>query len=536
MSQDWNSQVFEQIYQRAQAGDVSSQFRLGMLFSGESGLVPPNAKKQVEWYQKACEQDHWASMNNLGRLYEDGLDVEKSESKAFELFYKAAHHEDQATAQFNLGRCYENGIGIAKDLENAFKWYKVSAKSGNAQSNYKCGFFLFDGIGRTKDVKAGFEFFQKAAEKEHLHSMYLMGYCLQNGIGTEKNNAFIDWYQKAADAGHARANLKLAECYEDGLGVKPDFDKALHFFNQAANNGNNEAKFRLYKKLAGHPTDEASKEKLRNLLEQSAESGIKEARHSLAKCLLDGELFSKDVDRAILLMERSVDDGDHGVYFMADSVSVDDLNSERKLALKQIIKKSADLFNEYAAYKYAQQCEAEASEEAFKEAHHYYSSAAALGHYSAAFELARCYKHGIGCDEKLPRETASIYYYQAFTGGILAHKGLTELARMYGDGVGVPKNYVFAYALSNFAAAAGEEKAITLRDWLEAKMSPEQIGKAQDMTNEWNDLSQIKDHKFFPDWMNEPPEYTLLQKEAAAKTRKALESNANFAKLLLKLI
>ena len=106
---------------------------------------------------------------------------------------------------------------------------------------------------------------------------------------------------------------------------------------------------------------------------------------------------------------------------------------------------------------------------------------------------------------------------------------------MYGDGLGVPKNYVFAYALSNFAAAAGEEKAITLRDWLEAKMSPEQIGKAQDMTHQWNDLSQIKDHKFFPDWMNEPPEYTLLQKEAAAKKRKAIKSNANFAKLVVNL-
>jgi TPR repeat protein len=534
-SGDWNSQVFEQIYQRAQSGDVSSQFSLGMLFSGKSGLVPPNAKKQVEWYQKACEQDHWPSMNNLGLLYENGVGVEKSESKAFELFYKASHHEDQATAQFNLGRCYESGIGVVKDIENAFKWYKVSAKSGSPESNYKCGFFLFDGIGRTKDLKAGFEFFQKAAEKEHVHSMYLVGYCLQNGLGTEQNDAFIKWYQKAADAGHARANFKLAQCYDDGLGVEADFEKALHFFNQAANNGNNEAKFKLYKKLAGQLTDEAGKEKLKKLLEQSAESGFKEARHTLAKCLLDGDLFSKDVDRAMHLIERSVDDGDHGVYFMAVSIPEEDLTSERRITLKQIIKKSADLFNEYAAYEYAQQCEVEENEEAFKEAHHYYSSAAALGHYSAAFELARCYKLGIGCDEKLPRETASIYYYQAFVVGMLAHKGLTELAGMYGDGIGVPKNYVFAYALSNFAAAAGEEKAITLRDSLETKMSNEQIAKAQDMTHEWNDLSQIKDNKFFPEWMHEPPEYTLLQKEAAAKKRKKIESNANFSKLLLNL-
>ena len=68
-----------------------------------------------------------------------------------------------------------------------------------------------------------------------------------------------------------------------------------------------------------------------------------------------------------------------------------------------------------------------------------------------------------------------------------------------------------------FRAAAGADGAIALRDSLEAKMSPEQIDKAQDMSQEWNNFSQINDHKFFPDWIREPPEYTFLKEEANAK-------------------
>jgi len=521
----WEVQVFEKIHMEAEAGDASSQFQLALLFSGEGSVVAANPQKQAAWYQKACDQGHFGAMNNLGLLYEKGVGVDKSESKAFELFNAAAQHEDDGVAQFNLGRCFERAIGVVKDVQVAFKWYEVSAKSGNSESNFKCGVFLFDGIGHSKDRVQAFLYFKDAAEKGHLQSTYSVGYCLQNGFGTEYSDSFVEWYKKAADAGHARASLKLALVYDDGLSETADYDKVIHYLNQSANYGSAEAKFRLYEKLSDQITDESGRQRLRQLLEQAAESDFKDARNKLAECLLEGDLFSKDIDRSIQLMERSVDDGDHGVYFLVNSIGNSDLTSSRRDALLRITKKSADLFNKYAAYKYAQECEAKGGEDDLKDAHKYYSSAAALGHHAAPFDLARCYQLGIGCDESLPREMASIYYHQAFVVGVRAHECLGKLAGMFGDGVGLTKNYVFAYALSNFAGAAGDYGAIELRDSLEAKMSPEQIGKAQDMTQEWSNFNQIKDQKFFPDWMREPPEYTLLKEEA--KARRLYEAKAN---------
>jgi TPR repeat protein len=512
----WESQVFEKIHSEAESGDAASQFRLALLFSGETGVITPNPQKQAEWYQKAAEQDHLPAMNNLACMYRDGIGVNQSKEKAFELFLKAAQNE-LMLAQYNVARCFELGEGVVKNLDSAFDWYNAASKQGDAISLFKCGCFYFDGIGCPKDKKLGFDFFKQSAEKGHTQSIYLVGYCLQNGFGTEYSDSFVAWYQRAADAGHARASLKLALIYDDGFSVPSDYDKVIHYLNHSANCGNAEAKFRLYEKLSAQITDESGRQRLRQLLEQAAESGFKDARNKLAECLLEGDLFSKDVDRSIQLMERSVDDGDHGVYSLLDRVAEGDLTSARSDALLRITKKSADLFNQYAAFQYAQQLEANGSQEDLEEAHKYYSSAAALGHYAAALNLARCYQLGIGCNESLPRETASIYFHQAFVVGVLADECLGKLAGMFADGVGLPKNYVFAYALSNFAGAAGDDGAIALRDSLEAKMSPEQIGKAQDMSQEWSDLSQIKDHKLFPDWMREPPAYTLLTEESNVK-------------------
>ena len=527
----WESQVFEKIHRDAESGDAPSQFQLARLFSGEAGVVASNPQKQAEWYQKAAEQDYWPAMNNLACMYRDGTGIEQSKEKAFELFLKAAQNE-LMLAQYNVARCFEHGAGVAKNFDLAFDWYNAAGKQGDAISLFKCGCFYFDGMGRPKDKKRGFDFFKQAAEKSHTHSIYLVGYCLQNGFGTEYSDTFVEWYQKAADAGHAQASLN-ALIYDDGLSVPSDYDKVIHYLNQSANCGNAEEKFRLYEKLSDQITDESGRQRLRQLLEQAAESGFKDARNKLAKCLLEGDLFSKDVDRSIQLIERAVDDGDHGAYSVLGSVAEGDLTSARRYALLRITKKSADLFNQYAAFQYAQQLEAKGSEEDLEEAHKYYSSAAALGHYAAAINLARCYQLGIGCDESRPRETASIYYHHAFVVVRRAHECLGKLAGMFADGVGLPKNYVFAYALSNFAGAAGDDGAIALRDSLEAKMSPEQIGKAQDMTQEWSDLSQIKVHKFFPDWMREPPKYTLLKEEAKARRLYEAKGYARLAKIVL---
>jgi len=53
---------------------------------------------------------------------------------------------------------------------------------------------------------------------------------------------------------------------------------------------------------------------------------------------------------------------------------------------------------------------------------------------------------------------------------------------MYDKGQGVPQNYIKAYAWFNIAAAQGDENARENRDRVSDLMTPQQIGKAQELS------------------------------------------------------
>lgn len=455
----WESQVFEKIYIEAESGDADSQFQLALLFSGKGGVIAPNPQKQAEWYQRAAEQDHWPAMNNLACMYRDGNGVGESKEKAFELFFKAAQNE-LMLAQSNVARCFENGSGVAKNLDFAFDWYNAAGKQGDAISLFKCGCFYFDGIGRPKDKNLGFDFFKQAAEKGHTYSTYLVGYCLQFGIGIAKSDDFVDWYVMAADAGHARANLELSRCYEKGMSVDIDTKKTEKYLYRASELGSAEAKYLLYKNLISAENDLEAINKANKFLEESSNLGFMNARYDYALSLIKGNFdFVGDIDLALKIIENSLDIDEFDFYSLLTLLNDSVINEDQKKKLFQINKKAADLFNGCAAFDVAKKFEAGIGVAVdLESAHLYMSKAAALGHFETPFMLAQYYQHGIGCDID-PRQTITIYYHIAFSSNLNSIEAIGFLADCFSQGTGVLKNYIFAYALSNYGAAEGDSRS-----------------------------------------------------------------------------
>ena len=60
-----------------------------------------------------------------------------------------------------------------------------------------------------------------------------------------------------------------------------------------------------------------------------------------------------------------------------------------------------------------------------------------------------------------------------------------NLGIAYYEGEGVPKDYVHAYAWFNIAGMQNGEQARKARDVLEKKMTPVQIGKAQELSRKY---------------------------------------------------
>jgi TPR repeat protein len=59
------------------------------------------------------------------------------------------------------------------------------------------------------------------------------------------------------------------------------------------------------------------------------------------------------------------------------------------------------------------------------------------------------------------------------------------LAQAYSNGHGVPRDFTLSYKWANLAAVMDYPGAAALRDTIEARMTPAQIGEAQKLSSEF---------------------------------------------------
>ena len=95
---------FEELLEKAEAGDVEAQFQVAEKYYVGLGVDEDEAAA-AEWYEKAAMQGHVESMMKLGQLY------------------------------------YLGGDGVPEDEDEAKKWYKKAAKAGNREAKEKLKYF-----------------------------------------------------------------------------------------------------------------------------------------------------------------------------------------------------------------------------------------------------------------------------------------------------------------------------------------------------------------------------------------------------------
>lgn len=80
---------FQNIHQRATAGDVNAQIALAKMYDEGKG-VPQSCTEAFVWWLKAAEQGAGTAQHNVGVAYVSGVGVGRNELKALEWFTKAA--------------------------------------------------------------------------------------------------------------------------------------------------------------------------------------------------------------------------------------------------------------------------------------------------------------------------------------------------------------------------------------------------------------------------------------------------------------
>lgn len=117
----------------------------------------------------------------------------------------------------------------------------------------------------------------------------------------------------------------------------------------------------------------------------------------------------------------------------------------------------------------------------YNQAFKWYMKSAKQGNYLAQNILGSMYYNGNGTHQDY-KQAANWYMKSAKQGHPYAP---FNLGKMYYLGEGVPQDFMYSHMWNNIAARKGIKKAAKFRNELEKKMTPAQIGEAQELAKVW---------------------------------------------------
>jgi TPR repeat protein len=198
-----------------------------------------------------------------------------------------------------IGRIYSEGLGVQKDDKKALEHYRRAAELGDVQGTFALGIAFAEGRGVGKDRKAAAELFEKAALTGHAEANYNLGLLFLKGDGKPENP--IRAYQHiryAAEKGLAQAQYDLAALYGTGTGVDANALEAARWLSRAAQQGLAVAQYDYAVRLLqgfGLTKDEP---KVAALMKSAAEKGIPGAQNRMAYLYLEGIKTDKNLVEA----------------------------------------------------------------------------------------------------------------------------------------------------------------------------------------------------------------------------------------------
>lgn len=371
-------QAIHWIQQSAQRGLSAAQYLLATRYASGVGVVRDDYQA-LKWYFRAAEQRHPKALFRLGRLFSTRqIDIEMhSYRKAAELglpeaqlglgrillqgnaqaepdpdaarawFHQAAV-QGLPSAQAALADIYALGLGVTPDLDEALVWYRQAVAGSSLAAHVALHRLDMDGVGRSVDSKRSRRrgsVAERRRSQDHwvavasigdAEAKYHLGLMYERGWGVTQNaEKAIAWYQVAAELGEERANMALAKLLET-----LDVQAAIGAYRRAAAAGNSSASFALGRLLSSgsgsvkdsldgflsyaqsaHLGNAAGLVTLGSLLAgmtdhfaleafaRAANMGVAEAQFRLGQYLFEGKGVEKDASQAAAWFEKAAVQG-----------------------------------------------------------------------------------------------------------------------------------------------------------------------------------------------------------------------------------
>jgi TPR repeat protein len=414
-------------------------------------------------------------------------------------FWKLAGQGD-ARAQYYLAYMLDAGLGTGQDMNGAANWYKKSAEQDFLPAVVYMGYIYSQGRGVAKDEKEAFKWYTRAAQMGDAVAQNNLATMLLVGKPYTKNAPLAaQWFLQSAMQGNMRAQYNLATMYRTGDGVGRNYKEALKWYGFAANQGDMYAQNALgymYRKGLGteRPAADATAEQkaaieLANKQQaiewyrRAAEQGHMKSQMALAVMYELGEAGS----------ERGPDEA--AVWYFSAARQGNERAMHR---LGYFYERGPEACPTDAACERPER-EGRGLPKDDKEALKWYKKAAEEKNYTPSIiALARFYQNGLGGLRKDAKKALDLFNKAAGRSDPVA---MLELARLYREGAGVPKDNVRALQWYGLAYQTLQEQgknpkgplpdpdleteATKWRIYLRNNMSKNDIENATRLINQW---------------------------------------------------
>ena len=293
------------ILEKATAGDVISQYELGVLYK-ERALGKGKEKDAWSYFLRAAGLGYRGGEFHLGECYYEGIGVEQDLEKAVTCYKRALAHGSMEAADA-LGTMAVLGEGMPADEKAAFTYFRTAVKGGYIASLYKLGDCYYYGRGTAQDFGRARDLFEKAWGNGDKAAAVRMGTIYLSGLGVEQDSRkAVDWFTQSAESGDPDGIFYLGECTWYGEGMAEDKKKAISLYVDAAEGGQEQAMTRL----GQIALEEGHSEEAVQWFTRAATLGFTTAENFLAICYYKGAGVPRNEKTAREWLDRSENQGD----------------------------------------------------------------------------------------------------------------------------------------------------------------------------------------------------------------------------------
>ena len=218
--------------------------------------------------------------------------------EAFDL-YKAANkiiRTDSISQTIQMLEILTQGVAgyVNSDYARADSLFRIADSLHSSDACYYLGEMSYEGIGTPKDFRRGFGYTSKAAQMGNKLAEYRLGLIYQNGIDVKADyDKAVRYFEnagkvidKGTEANNPEFQFVKANMYMYGNGAPQNRNRAIEYYESAANLGYPQAQYELYEIL-----NKEDREKATAWLAQAAAKGYPKAAYRLGALLIGQQKY-----------------------------------------------------------------------------------------------------------------------------------------------------------------------------------------------------------------------------------------------------